>query len=211
MFGHFILSFKQARKKEMNKEKKSLSFDKILRILTVAPFMALIMFTIIYALSPELTTGLGNYFILVSFVVIFPLLAYPLQRFIPGFKGKGRRGQRNLAIIMSFAGYIFCTIIILLIASTRLEKLISVTYLFSGILMALFNKAVKINASGHACGIAGPIAVLTYIYGWYGLLALPLIVAVCVSSIRMKSHTLLQFVSGAIISVASMFIVILIF
>ena len=38
------------------------------------------------------------------FLVVLPLLAYPLQKYIPHFKDSGRDGQRSLAMIFSAAG-----------------------------------------------------------------------------------------------------------
>lgn len=39
------------------------------------------------------------------FLGVLPLLAYPLQKYIPAYKDKGCERQRNLTIIFAVAGF----------------------------------------------------------------------------------------------------------
>jgi hypothetical protein len=48
----------------------------------------------------------GDIVLAVLSLMIIPVLAYPLQNVIPGFKGKGRDGQRKLAFIFTLFGYL---------------------------------------------------------------------------------------------------------
>ena len=84
------------------------------------------------------------------------------------------------------------------------------TYLISGLLIALFNKVLKIRASGHACGVAGPVALLGCTMGWYAVFGLPLIAIVFAASLKMKRHTFSELVIGSLIAVFSVAIGLLI-
>ena len=82
------------------------------------------------------------------------------------------------------------------------------TYLFSGILMFVFSFVFKIKASGHACGFAGPVAMLAYQLGPRYLVLAVLLIAVYASSVILKRHTLPQLALGSVLPIVSMFIAI---
>ncbi|MBE6547575.1 MAG: hypothetical protein E7667_01670 [Ruminococcaceae bacterium] len=185
-------------------------FCYILRVLTVAPIIAAITFCILRFVSPEIMGGNLNFIISLLCITVLPLLAYPLQPIMPKFKGRGRDGQRNLAIIMSVIGYIVGIICAFALNMPAKMTVLLITYFISGILIFLFNKAFKVKASGHACGVAGPIAYLTYVYGPIALLGIPLLGIVAWSSIYMGRHKWTELVVGGSISVASLFISIII-
>ncbi len=179
------------------------------RILTVAPIIAIATFTILHFVSPEITGNTLNYILGIAFIAIFPLLAYPLQPILPYFKKKGRDGQRNLAIYMSVFGYVGGIICAFALRMPDEMQALFLTYFISGVLIFVFNKVFKIKASGHACGVAGPIAFLTYIYGPIALLGLPLLALVFWSSLGMGRHKAGELVVGSVIPIASMLISIL--
>lgn len=146
----------------------------------------------------------------VFFIGILPVLSYPLQRFIPGFKGKGRDGQRSLAMVFSVAGYVIGCILAWIFNAPYTVILIYLDYLLSGILIAVFNKLFHLKASGHACGIVGPIAMLVY-FGLFipAAIGALLTVLVFISSIKMKRHTFLQLVGGSAITVSALLLLLI--
>ena len=79
--------------------------SKIIRILIVPPILALLVFTYLFIFVPGIFMHVSDYIMAVSFISIFPSLAYvlqiPLKKWFPG-----RDGQRTLAMILSVAGYI---------------------------------------------------------------------------------------------------------
>ncbi len=185
-------------------------FYKIIRVLTIPPIMASALFIILgsYRIIDVADTLLG-----VFFLGILPILAYPMQRFIPYYKDKGREGQRNLAIIFAVAGYIIgCILAFIFNAPLNTVIFIYLDYLISGILIAIFNKLFHLKASGHACGIVGPVAMLCY-FGLYipaavgALMTIPVFIA----SIKMKRHTLFQLLCGSAITLLALLLLILIF
>lgn len=183
-------------------------FCKVIRILTLAPLLALASLTILYFAKPDIFedgtgSGLANYLFGVLFLTVFPILAYPLQPLIPGFRGKGREGQRNLAILMAVLGYIGAVIYAFLAGTPAGFRVIMVSYLLSGVLILLFNKVFHIRASGHACGVAGPVAYLLYFLGPWALFGVLLVAVVFWASLVMKRHTLPQLLAGSLLSVLS--------
>ena len=172
---------------------------KAFRILTVAPLMALVLIVILYTRDPA---AFGSPALLASavvFLTLLPLLAYPLQPLFPRYRGKGREGQRTLAMIFAVAGYVLgCGAAWLTQAPDRL-KIIFLCYLLSGILVVLFNKLLHVRASGHACGVAGPFAVLAACGQWAGCLGIPLLAAVWWSSLKTGRHTPGQLIAGTVL------------
>ncbi|MBQ8408693.1 MAG: hypothetical protein IJY39_07490 [Clostridia bacterium] len=178
-------------------------FYKVIRVATVPPIMAAALFILLgaYGIISFIDSLLG-----VLFIGVLPILSYPLQRFIPYYKDKGRDGQRNLAIVFSVLGYILgCVLALIFQAPLNTVLFIYLDYLISGILIAVFNKLFHLKASGHACGIVGPVAMLLY-FGLYlpAIIGAILIVLVFISSIGMKRHTFLQLLGGSAITLSAL-------
>jgi hypothetical protein len=117
-----------------------------------------------------------------------PLSAYLLERVLPAYKNAGREGERKLAFIMCVAGYVLGTIVSFVLRAPLPVKMIFVSYLASGGILALVNSLIRFKASGHACGVAGPFVVLLYFWGakiWYVILTL---VPVFWARMRMGRH-----------------------
>ncbi len=187
-----------------------LKFEKIIRIITLAPTMALLTLSVLLAIRPDTFHGILNYGLSVAFLTLLPLSAYPLQPLIPHFKDKGREGQRQLAMIMAVIGYILGIIFALLLNMPKDLLLLYLTYLISGVLILFFNKVIKVRASGHACGVAGPIAFLIYFLGWPAIVGISVLVLVYWASLRMKRHTWSELLWGSVIPVAALLLSIII-
>lgn len=161
---------------------------KFIRAVTVPPVMALMLLIILYITKNEFFGTTLNLVLAIVFLVVLPILAYPLQPLIPGFKGKGREGQRNLALLMASLGYICGLMTALFLPVSKYLLIIYLTYLFSGISLVLLNKVFKVRASGHACGVAGPIFSLIIFLGPWVLFGILLLAAVYWASLRMDRH-----------------------
>lgn len=173
---------------------------KAIRVLTLAPVMALATLVTLYVFDPTMFGKLYLFILSIVFLCVLPLLAYPFQPIIPPFKHKGREGQRTLAMIFALCGYVLGCITNLFLHAPMMLWFIYLIYLLSGVVIVLLNKAFKLRASAHACGIAGPTALLMY-FG-IPLAVIPgVILYVCAlwASIKMKRHTWQQFVGGAIV------------
>ena len=186
------MSFKRKSKRALRR------FAKIVRIISVAPVPAACLFVLMYTYGrmnsiAELICGLLT-------ISLLPLTAYPLQNLIPHFKSKGREGQRTLAMIMSTAGYVLAVSASLAFGFSESSRAVFLTYLLSGISLLIINKLFKFRASGHACGLAGPMGVIAYLAGPLGFAACgAVLLLVLWSSLKLRSHTAAQFLVGALI------------
>ncbi len=174
--------------------------SKIIRTFTVPPVFAAALLITVYIAFPHYYGNIWHLFGGIFFLSVLPTLAYPLQKYFAHFKDRGREGQRSLAMIFSFVGYLLGTIITFAFLAPVQLKIIYLEYLLCGIGMLLLNKVFKIKASGHACGIVGPVILLLY-FGLYipAIIGTALIVPVYISSIRTKQHTASQLIVGSII------------
>ena len=176
---------------------------KIVRYATVAPAMALMALVVMLCFKPVIFGGFAEFILAVFFLVILPLLAYPLQKFLPHFKDLGRDGQRSLAMIFAVAGYCFGCIANFFMASSKAMWIIYLEYLLSGLCIFIFNKCFGLKASGHACGAAGPAALLCC-FGIYFFAAVGVLLTALVwwASIKTERHTLKQLIGGTAIPTA---------
>ncbi|NLM85054.1 MAG: hypothetical protein GX189_10220 [Clostridiales bacterium] len=189
--------------------KKGLAFA--IRVLTIAPVMALVLLLALFFARRDVFGNTLNFALAVIFLVVFPILAYPLQPVIPRYKTRGREGQRSLAMLMAFLGYVLGLVCALLLPVSRYLLVIYMTYLLSALILIALNKVFGIKASGHACGVSGPIFSMVYfISPWilWGLLLLP---AVYWASLKMGRHTGVELVIGTAIPTGALLISILIF
>jgi hypothetical protein len=170
---------------------------KAIRVVTVAPVMALLLLIILYFTRDGFFGNTTNLVLAVLFLVILPLLAYPLQPLIPYFREKGRDGQRSLAMWSASLGYILGLASALFLPVSNYLLVIYLTYLISGVSLVLLNKVFKVKASGHACGVAGPIFSLIYFLGPWVLFGLLILAAVYWASLNMGRHDKSELLIGS--------------
>ncbi len=186
---------------------------KLIRVLTVAPLMAFFTLLTLFLCAPScFNCSIALFLLSVFFLTVLPLLAYPLQPVIPGFRKKGREGQRNLAMLFANGGYILGCVVNFFTDAPATLWIIYLEYLFSGMLILIFNKVFKLRASAHACGIIGPGAML-FSFGVHPALAVSIVLwgAALWASLSMKRHTLPQFIGGSAIPIAVLIVLRLIF
>ncbi len=186
---------------------------KILRVLTVPPILVTVLLAIIYFVRGTTFRGVADFLVAVICLALVPALAYPLQPIVPGFKGKGRDGQRALAFVTSTVGYIIGFSYAVISRSSEEFKFIVTSYLLSVVLLLVFNKIFRLKASGHACAVLGPLLFMVYFMGPVWAIPCALVaVAVVWSSIALKRHTPRELFFGgacALAAFASMGMVIL--
>ena len=182
------------------------------RKITIPPVFAGVLLLAVYLSYPDTVGSIWYVISGVVFLAILPVLAYPLQKYIPGFKDKGRDGQRSLAMLFSFAGYLLGTILTFVLSAPEIVKIIFLEYLLCGITMLVFNKLFKLKASGHACGVIGPMLLMVYFKLYIPAVVCALFaVPVFIASVHTKRHTPLQLLGGSLIPLAMLAIVNLIF
>ncbi len=181
---------------------------KFIRKITIPPVFAAALLVIVYISYANYFGSIWHLLGAFLFLSILPTLAYPLQKHIPKYRDRGREGQRSLAMIFSFAGYLLGTIVAFVFSSPIELKIIYLEYLLCGIGMLLLNKGFKIKASGHACGVVGPVILFLY-FGLYipAIFCAALVLPVYVSSVRTKQHTTPQLIGGSIIPAVVLLII----
>ncbi len=183
--------------------------EKWIRNVTVPPILALLMLTTLWIFRSDIYGGNTGFILSIVLLTILPIAAYPLQTVLPKWKNKGREGQRNLAMWMAVFGYILGISYTLAFRATKELLLVYLLYFFSGVLIFVFNKLFKIRASGHACGVAGPIIILLYMMGWIALVNLVILIVVYWASLNRKRHTLLELLLGSVLPVIAFILALL--
>lgn len=187
-------------------------FYLFLRKITIPPVFAIVFLLVTYFLQPALIGRPLNLILGLFFLGVLPVLGYPLQKYIPYFKDKGRDGQRHLAMIFSSAGYLLGTLSAFLTKAPSSLYAIYMEYLFCGIVILVVNKVFHLKASGHSCGISGPVLLFLYFKMYLpAIIGTIFIIPIIVSSIRTKRHTGKQLLGGIVIAFCCMVTVGLIF
>lgn len=177
---------------------------KVIRIVTVAPIMAAALIALLSWQFPGFFRDPFDIITSILFLVVFPLLAYPLQPFISQYRDKGREGQRNLAIVFALIGYVLAVIFALFKHPSSGVWIIYLTYLISALFIALFNKVIGLKASGHACGVAGPVWALIWFLGAKAMFGLIILAAVYWASLKIKRHKMTELLAGTLIPALSL-------
>ncbi len=132
-----------------------------------------------------------------------PISAYLLEHLLPKYRTAGRKGERRLAFIMCILGYVLGTFVSFVFHGPRAVKMLFASYLVSGGLLAIMNGIFKYKASGHACGVAGPIVALLFFIGIKICYVVILLVPVYWARINMGRHTLKELISGTLVGMAA--------
>ncbi len=163
---------------------------KAVRILTVPPILVTLLLSVTYFLRDAVFRGAWDFLAAVICLAIIPSLAYVLQPIIPQFRGRGRDGQRALAFVTSVLGYIIGFAYAYLSGASAEFKFIATAYLLSVILLLVFNKLLGQKASGHACGVLGPLLFAVYFLGWAWAIPCTVVaIGVAWSSVALTRHT----------------------
>ena len=191
-----------------NEEKKPLLFRiaKAIRVITVPPVMVAALLVVL-CFSRTVFPTVGDFWLALLFLAVVPVLAYPFQQLIPALKRGGRRTQRNLAFVFSFAGYTGAVLCSILRGAVPNLLYIAAVYLCSVVILTLFNLLTPWHASGHGCSLMGPILLICLFVGFYAIPVGALLYGASLwASVYMKRHTVREFLLGSLSAVLSAFI-----
>ena len=73
----------------------------MIRIVTTPPILITALILILSISRDDIFRGMGEILMSILLLGMVPVLAYPLQRILPGWKEGGREGQRNLAFVLN--------------------------------------------------------------------------------------------------------------
>ena len=183
----------------MQTKNKSARFALLVRKMMIPPVMAVAFFVVLYLFRKGIFSCPLDFAAAVFGIGLFPVLAYPAAFLIPALKKKGREGQRNLAFAFSAAGYLLSFLYSLLPGRSQEYRLITLIYLFSVIMLLIFNKLLGIRASGHSCSVSGPMLASLMLLGMKSLLPCLLLWGLSLwASIKAGRHTMREFLMGAL-------------
>ncbi len=186
-------------------------FAKFVSIITVVPIVAFFTITLLFLKYKEKFESGSWYFYSIFFLTILPILAYPLKHVLPSFKYLGRKGERKLAFILAVLGYVLGTVFSLVLKAPIIVKKIFLSYLVSGMVLSFVNKTLNFRASGHACGISGPLTLLYNFLGNGVLWLIILIPLVFWSRLKLGRHSIKELFAGTMVGIVSTCIALTIF
>lgn len=173
---------------------------RILNIVTVPPLVSLLILSWLF-FSSRFDFSAGWYLLSLLLLVITPVSGYFFKNFIPAIRDQGREGERKLAFIMSLTGYTLGAIIAFVCKGSPLVIIIFLGYLLSVLLLTVVNVFTNLKASGHACGVSGPITLLLYAAGWKSLPVLLVLPVVFWTRLVSGRHTWPELIAGALIGI----------
>ena len=170
---------------------------KFIRVLSVPPVMIALLVWLLAAKCGDIFRSPGEILGTLLFLGFLPVAAY-LPCFNDAGEGK-RESQRKHAFLFTLVGYTAMVIWVNAIFASAKLMLIAHTYFFSILLLTLFNRVLKIRASGYACSVTGPILLTAYLLGWQWCLPWCLLAwGVAWSSLCLGRHTKGQLAAGAL-------------
>ena len=179
---------------------------KIIRVCTIAPVFALLLLAVLYLRVPGFYFSTAHFILAVCCLCVLPVLAYPLSHIFHLPPDKFRERQRKMAIIFSLAGYIILIVTAFVCGYTHGEMAVYLTYTISVAVIAITSIWPKYKASGHACGVAGPICMLVHFVSPWFLLLTAALGGVFWSSLVLKRHNLPQLITGTLTPVLIIFV-----
>ena len=177
---------------------------KAIRVLSVPPVMVSVLILILAFSKDGIFRSALEIVITIVLLGFVPILAYGLQKILPGFKEQGREGQRKLAFITNLVGYSAAFLWALIADVENALLLICLTYFFSVVFLTICNNGLHYRASGHASSFTGPLVLLIYFFGWKVIIPCLVIAALIIwSSIYLKRHTAKEIVGGIVVCLLS--------
>lgn len=185
---------------------------KAIRVITVPPLLIGALLVILYFYPSGVFRSLSSLLHAVTFLAVIPALSYLVWAAIPSLRQRGRASQRKLAFVFSILGYLGGAVYALTADISRGLTIILLTYFVSVVLLTLINKLTVFRASGHGCGVTGPLILPAYFVSplWIGPSLFGLL-AVYVSSIVLKRHTLKELVAGSSAALLAFFFCLVLF
>lgn len=169
------------------------------------PILSGAMITFLFFNLPSnIPNRLAGFSWTVLFLTLIPLCS--LFFYIPGKLRDWPRiikRQRIASFVFMIISYPLGFVVLRLTAAPEIFEAIMVTYTLVTLGLIVFNLIFRFKASGHAAGVAGPVAALIYLYGFIATPLLALLPLVLFARLAAKGHNLWQVVAGSVLSLAT--------
>ncbi len=163
---------------------------------------ALITF-IFFRLPTDLPNRLAGYGWTMAFLSLIPLGS--LFFYIPGKLRdwpKVIKRQRIASFVFMIVSYPLGFVVLHVLSAPKIYEAIAVTYTLVTLGLIVFNLLLRYKASGHAAGVAGPVAAMIYLYGLIATPLLALLPLTTFARVTAKGHNIWQTVVGALLSLS---------
>ncbi len=176
----------------------------VLSQLLNVPILSGAMITFIFFKLPTgLPNRLAGFGWALLFISLIPLSS--LFFYIPGGvkdKAKVIKRQRIASFVFMMVSYPVGWLVLALMDAPRIYEALAVTYTMVTLGLILLNFVIRYKASGHAAGVAGPVAAMIYLFG---LVATPLLALLPITTwarVKAEGHDTWQTVVGAVLSLS---------
>ncbi|RKJ75096.1 hypothetical protein D7X33_18230 [Butyricicoccus sp. 1XD8-22] len=175
----------------------------LIRMISLPAILALLLLSLLANQQPAAFSG-PDFFISTVWIVVLPLLAYPLS-FISEQKGMdSREKQRSLAFGLTMAGHTIALLYGIIKGTSAELRVIYWTYFLSILFLFAFNKLLRIRASAHAASVAGTLVLILLLLGSKWILpCIILAIAVAWASLCLKRHSIQELLLGAVCGIGS--------
>lgn len=174
----------------------------VLSQLLNVPFLSGALVTYIFFRMPtDIPNRLAGFGWALTFISLIPLAS--LLFYIPG---KARdwtkvvKRQRTASFVLMIISYPIGFLVLRLTQAPRIFEAIAVNYTLITLGLIIFNLVLRYKASGHAAGVAGPVAAMFYFLGLPAVPLVTLIPLTIFARIAAKGHDFWQLVTGSIMS-----------
>jgi membrane-associated phospholipid phosphatase len=180
---------------------------RIVSTIFVPPSFTLIIFTIFtFTLESESSKRVATFLIPFISGFIAPITLFLILR----KKGKladqdaSIKEERTFPFIIAIGFYLIGLMLMLKNDLNIISIAFWFCYISNTIITIIINKFWKISA--HAMGVAGPFAAITFVFGWIGLIMLPVVVLVGWSRIELRCHSISQVIAGVLLAFISVYV-----
>ncbi|MFP3854681.1 MAG: hypothetical protein ACLFWD_10360 [Anaerolineales bacterium] len=176
----------------------------VLSQLLNVPILSGAMVTFLFFRLPtDIPNRAHSFALALAFFCLIPLAS--LLFYIPGgVKDWARviKRQRIASFVLMMISYPLGYLILRMTGAPLIYEAIAVTYTLVTLGLILVNMGLKYKASGHAAGVAGPVAAMVYLYGLIAAPLLALIPLVTIARVMAKGHDIWQSLAGAALSLS---------
>lgn len=178
---------------------RSQRFATVVSIVCVPPTFSFIAFLLLTAFFEEGTAAhkFAVAFVAICFSSIFPIIYVMYlqkERVITGYDVPIRE-QRTNPYIMSVMNASFGFFLLLFMHASVYVWALMWCYAANTLILLLINRYWKVSA--HMMGLTGPMIMLSVIFEWHVLLALPILILIGWSRVVLNIHSIGQVVAGA--------------
>lgn len=182
-------------------------FARIISTIFVPPSFTIIIFAIFaFTLEAESFKKIITFLIpfIFGFVLPIALFLYLRRRGKLIDQDASIKEERTFPFLVAIVFYLMGLLLMIKFNLNIISIAFWFCYISITVITIFINKYWKISA--HSMGVSGPFAVLIFVFGWIGLILLPVVFLVGWSRVKLKCHSIAQVLTGIIVAFVSVYI-----